>query len=113
MALLLLIEVSLMYLNWSIQDWFNLYKDYPSRMTKQPVKDKSVFKPIPDETKLAEPAAFQTIIEQFAAKYEDGRAFVRPSGTEDVVRVYAETITQQKADELAKEIGDYIDANYS
>ena len=32
------------------------------------------------------------------------RAFVRPSGTEDVVRVYAEANTQQLADNLAQEI---------
>ena len=32
---------------------------------------------------------------------ESGRCFVRPSGTEDVVRVYAEASTQAKADELA------------
>ena len=29
-----------------------------------------------------------------------GRSFVRPSGTEDVVRVYAEAATQEAADEL-------------
>ena len=30
-----------------------------------------------------------------------GRCFVRPSGTEDVVRVYAEASTRQEAMELA------------
>ena len=30
-----------------------------------------------------------------------GRAFVRPSGTEDVVRVYAEATTQEAADKVA------------
>lgn len=30
-----------------------------------------------------------------------GRAFARPSGTEDVVRVYAEASTQEQADALA------------
>ena len=30
-----------------------------------------------------------------------GRCFVRPSGTEDVVRVYAEAASQEAADELA------------
>lgn len=32
-----------------------------------------------------------------------GRCFVRPSGTEDVVRVYAEAATQAAADDLAHE----------
>ena len=33
-----------------------------------------------------------------------GRAFVRPSGTEDVVRVYAEAATRRDADALALEV---------
>lgn len=39
-----------------------------------------------------------------AEKYEGGRSFVRPSGTEDVVRVYAEASTQKSADALAREV---------
>ena len=31
--------------------------------------------------------------------------FSRPSGTEDVVRVYAEADTQENADQLAYEVG--------
>ena len=31
----------------------------------------------------------------------EGRCFVRPSGTEDVVRVYAEASTQDEANALA------------
>lgn len=34
-----------------------------------------------------------------------GRSFVRPSGTEDVVRVYAEAATQAEADALAAAVG--------
>jgi phosphoacetylglucosamine mutase len=32
----------------------------------------------------------------------NGRCFVRPSGTEDVVRIYAEAATQEEANELSK-----------
>ena len=35
------------------------------------------------------------------AGFPSGRAFVRPSGTEDVVRVYAEASSQEAADQLA------------
>ena len=38
-------------------------------------------------------------------KFQKGRSFVRPSGTEDVVRVYAESTTQDDADQLAYEVG--------
>ena len=37
-----------------------------------------------------------------------GRSFVRPSGTEDVVRVYAEAHTQQQADDLAKQVACFV-----
>lgn len=37
-----------------------------------------------------------------------GRAFVRPSGTEDVVRVYAEAATQAEADDLAREVARHV-----
>lgn len=35
---------------------------------------------------------------------------MRPSGTEDVVRVYAEASTQEAADALAAEIGGHVHA---
>ena len=38
-----------------------------------------------------------------AAKVKQGRCFVRPSGTEDVVRVYAEAADREAADALAQE----------
>ena len=37
-----------------------------------------------------------------------GRAFVRPSGTEDVVRVYAEATTQEAADRLALDVARHV-----
>ena len=43
-------------------------------------------------------------IDALAASHKSGRAFVRPSGTEDVVRVYAEAATRRDADALALEV---------
>jgi phosphoacetylglucosamine mutase len=42
------------------------------------------------------------------ALYENGRSFVRSSGTEDVVRVYAEAVTQKEADELAATVARHV-----
>ena len=42
------------------------------------------------------------------AKYTLGRAFARPSGTEDAVRVYAEADTQAAADSLAREVAQLV-----
>ncbi|KAH9769853.1 phosphoacetylglucosamine mutase [Citrus sinensis] len=44
-----------------------------------------------------------------AAKYPNGRSFIRPSGTEDVVRVYAEASTQEAADKLANSVAELVD----
>ena len=40
--------------------------------------------------------------------YYRGRSFVRPSGTEDCVRVYAEAETKEAADQLANEVADIV-----
>lgn len=45
----------------------------------------------------------------FTAKDPQGRCFVRPSGTEDVVRVYAEASTQEAADTLANCVAKLVD----
>lgn len=44
-----------------------------------------------------------------SAKYPQGRCFIRPSGTEDVVRVYAEASTQEAADSLANSVVRLVD----
>ena len=53
------------------------------------------------ETKVAAPAGLQALIDAAVAAAPSGRSFVRPSGTEDVVRVYGEAATQEAADALA------------
>lgn len=40
--------------------------------------------------------------------YYRGRSFVRPSGTEDCVRVYAEAETKEAADQLANEVAGIV-----
>ena len=42
------------------------------------------------------------------AQVSQGRAFVRPSGTEDVVRVYAEAENQADAEALAQRIAGMV-----
>jgi len=37
-----------------------------------------------------------------------GRSFVRPSGTEDVVRVYAEGESQEAANSLAQQVAELV-----
>jgi len=96
----LFIEAVLALKGWSVRDWDALYEDLPSRQAKLAVRDRRAFVTIPDETRLVAPAAVQAAVDARVAATPRGRAFVRPSGTEDVVRFYAEAATQADADAL-------------
>jgi len=98
---LLMVEAILTLRNWNLDDWTKVYKDLANRQLKVKVKDRSAFKTTNADRQLVEPAVLQPLIDSLVKKYNSGRAFVRPSGTEDVVRVYAEAETQDAADELA------------
>ena len=65
------------------------------------MRDRTVVQCSPDETRALAPAGLQETLDALMATVTNGRAFVRPSGTEDVVRVYAEAATQAEADQLA------------
>lgn len=52
--------------------------------------DRSVVTTEDAERRCVTPAGLQAAVERLATAVPAGRAFVRPSGTEDVVRVYAE-----------------------
>eukprot|EP00898_Chlorokybus_atmophyticus_P004933 jgi/Chlat1/5440/Chrsp36S05439 len=101
---ILMVEGILRVLGWSNQQWAELYEDLPSRQLKVKVADRSCVVPTHDETRVVRPAALQAAIDDAVASVVDGRAFVRPSGTEDVVRVYAEARTQVAAGVLAEKV---------
>ena len=98
---LLLVEAVLAVRGWSVAEWDAMYADLPSRQTKLPVADRGALTTTDDETRLVAPAALQAALDGLMAAVPQGRCFVRPSGTEDVVRVYAEAATQADADALA------------
>ena len=75
-----------------------------SRQTKLAVADRNVIVTTEDETRVVTPAALQSAVDALVAAVDSGRAFVRPSGTEDVVRVYAEAATPEAADRLALDV---------
>ena len=102
---MLLVEAILSLRGWTVADWDGLYEDLPSRQSKLAVADRTALTVTEDETRALEPAALQEALDALAASYPQGRCFVRPSGTEDVVRVYAEAATQEEADELARKVG--------
>ncbi|XP_059275754.1 phosphoacetylglucosamine mutase isoform X2 [Lycium ferocissimum] len=105
---LLLVEVILQYTGWSIKRWNELYHDLPSRQLKVKVVDRTAVVTANAETVAVQPIGIQEAINAEIAKYPRGRCFIRPSGTEDVVRVYAEATTQDAADALASSVATLV-----
>ncbi|KAL9647916.1 hypothetical protein ABK040_008187 [Willaertia magna] len=102
---LLIVEAILQIYGYSHKDWdTKLYKDLPSVQSKLKVKDRTIIKTSWDETTVISPEGVQKHIDEAVKKVNKGRAFIRPSGTEDVVRVYAEAETQEEAKRLALDL---------
>ncbi|SBT77178.1 phosphoacetylglucosamine mutase, putative [Plasmodium ovale] len=99
------IELSLSFLNLTINQWNKFYNPLPSYYINVPCPKKIMHTiiPHPDHEKyLVEPKWLQGKIDQVVkeadAKY--GRCFVRPSGTENIIRIYAEAQSVSKVDEI-------------
>ncbi|CAG7721950.1 unnamed protein product [Allacma fusca] len=101
---LLAVEAILYSRDWTIEDWDSKYADLPNKLMKVLVKDRTVITTADAERKVVTPEGVQSKIDNVVAKYKNGRSFVRPSGTEDVVRVYAEADTKANADKLCSEV---------
>lgn len=95
---MLLVEVVLAHKSYSGLEWNSLYADLPNRLVKVVVGDRNTFKTEDAERRLVSPPGLQAKINDLVRRYEGGRSFVRPSGTEDVVRVYAEAAVKAQAD---------------
>ncbi|KNC82100.1 phosphoacetylglucosamine mutase [Sphaeroforma arctica JP610] len=100
----LMVEVVLKQKNWTCEDWDACYTDLPNRQLKVSVKDRTAVQVTNAERQTTAPAGLQEAVDEAVAKYSKGRSFVRPSGTEDVVRVYAEAETRELCDQLAYEV---------
>ncbi|KAL7535903.1 hypothetical protein ACHAXR_006796 [Thalassiosira sp. AJA248-18] len=112
MSDMLLVDAILLLRGWDLSTWAKLYADMPSKQTKVKVADRTVISTNDNETAATAPAALQTALqsamdamatEENAGNGPKPRCFVRPSGTEDAVRVYAEANSQKGADSLASE----------
>uniref|UniRef100_A0A8C7IPC8 Phosphoacetylglucosamine mutase n=1 Tax=Oncorhynchus kisutch TaxID=8019 RepID=A0A8C7IPC8_ONCKI len=101
---MLLIEAVLTIRGMTVKQWDAIYTDLPNRQLKVKVADRSVIGTTNAERRTVSPAGLQEAIDSLVNKHRQARSFVRPSGTEDVVRVYAEADTQESADALAHEV---------
>jgi phosphoacetylglucosamine mutase len=101
---ILIVEAALRRKKWSLEQWAGLYADLPSCQMKVKVADRSVISTTDAERRVAEPKALQDKIDELVAGVPGGRSFVRPSGTEDVVRVYAEADSVEEMEKLATSV---------
>jgi phosphoacetylglucosamine mutase len=101
---LLLVLAVLSLKQWSPDDWDQCYTDLPNRLAKVEVSDRSLFQTTDAERRLVAPKDLQPKIDDLVKKYKQARSFVRASGTENVVRVYAEASTKSEAEDLAYKV---------
>lgn len=100
------VEAVLALKGWSVSQWDAIYSDLPSAQAKMAVPDRSAVRVSEDETRVLHPAALQDAIDAAVAAVPRGRAFVRPSGTEDCVRFYAEAADEASAKALLAAVQD-------
>lgn len=105
---MLLMEAILAHKGWSPKEWIGTYTDLPSRLVRVEVADRSIFKAYDAERKLESPPGLQDKIDSLMSRYNKGRSFVRASGTEDAVRVYAEAASRSEADDLATRVANAV-----
>ena len=101
---ILLVETALMKKGLGLSQWSQIYQDLPSRQLKAEIKDRSVIVTEDAERRVAQPKELQDAIDELVAQHPGSRSFVRPSGTEDIVRIYAEAPEARHTDELANAV---------
>ena len=109
-----MVESILRAKKWGLNDWDSIYEDLPSKQIKVRVFDRSVIVTADAERRAVAPEGMQAAIDVAVASFgtdQNARAFARPSGTEDVVRVYAEWRTSDIADALALAVARVVHAH--
>lgn len=105
-------ELSLAALGWTAYSWLTLYQDLPSITGKTLVRDPSVIQNTPDQRHVTHPPGLQAridqIVESLGGSRDLVRSFVRPSGTEPIVRVYAEAKSVEVTQELFSKVAEAV-----
>jgi phosphoacetylglucosamine mutase len=111
---LICVESSMKLMNMSTKELFDIYKELEYVNIKACVNDKNIFVPNEDESRLIHPVEAQSFIDLTIDKYPNcnARCFVRPSGTEDIVRIYAEADTLEIAITISESVKKHIIENY-
>ena len=100
----------LQVLKWNVQDWLKIYTEYPSKLGKCAVLDKDKFESSENELELIQPLYLQSYIQRICnAQSYPCRAFVRASGTENILRLYAESPDQETCKCVYEKISAFIE----
>jgi phosphoacetylglucosamine mutase len=101
-------EIALEFMDWTPQDWLSCFDDLPSIQSKVKVPNPMIIQTIENQTRTTAPAGLQEdideLVEKFGGAEKKCRAFVRPSGTEPIVRVYAESTSAATTESLAEQV---------
>ncbi|WP_297818561.1 phosphoglucosamine mutase [uncultured Lactobacillus sp.] len=84
----------------SLSELLKDFKEYPQRLINVPVKDKKSWK---EHQAIID--AIDTVEKELS---DDGRIFVRPSGTQDLLRVMTEAPTQELADKYCEQVANIV-----
>jgi phosphoacetylglucosamine mutase len=116
---LLLVDAILQMEDCTVEQWSQLYQDLPSKQTKVTVPDRTMIATNETETRCVRPEGLQAALDRAMAQHDSAagagttnasstraRVFIRPSGTENVVRVYAEATSN--AEGLASTAEDIV-----
>ena len=88
-----------------------MYTDLESLTSKIGVKTKANLKVNDIEDKVVKPEGLQNEIESIIEKHKGKKAFLRASGTEDVLRLHVEAETQEQVKAITEEIRKLVEAN--
>lgn len=86
----------------SLSELLSDFKSYPQKLVNVPVRNKQDWK---KRTKIS-----AAIAEVEKTLGDDGRIFVRPSGTQELIRVMTEAPTQELADKCCQDVVDVVKA---
>lgn len=105
LADMLLVEVILQ--DYSFFEWIDMYTDLYCKQSKIHV-DRTAFQTKDFGRVCIKPVGLQEEIDSIVSQYPKARAFVRPSGTENIVRLYVECQNQDDIDVIVSQITDKV-----
>ncbi|EAN33210.1 Phosphoacetylglucosamine mutase [Theileria parva strain Muguga] len=105
------LELAFRVLKLSFHDCLNFYTDFPSSHFQYNLKPelKTLFSSSANETVLNEPKILQDKIDAKTRQFRFCRAFLRPSGTEPLLRIYVEGETHTIVENVQNYIVNEID----